>query len=162
MEGIYILLGTNLGDREANLEAARQYIQDQVGTIMHASPIYATAAWGLLEQPDFLNQVVQIHTTQPPETLLQTLLYIEEQMGRIRRVKWGERLIDLDILYYRNEVVDRPNLQVPHPGIAQRRFTLVPLADLAPDALHPTLGKTQTELLEACTDDSEVKRHSGN
>lgn len=159
MEGIYLLLGTNLGDREANLAQARTELEARVGDIVVASPLYATAAWGITEQPDFLNQVLCIDTHLAPELLLQTLLQIEADMGRVRKVKWGERLIDLDILYYHNQVIQQERLTIPHPGIPNRRFTLIPLVDIAPQGIHPVLGLSQLALLQQCPDPLEVHPH---
>lgn len=152
MEGIYLLLGTNLGNRTENLLLAQELIGDQIGVIQAISPIYQTAAWGLENQPDFLNQVIKIDTPLQPEELLQRLLQLETQMGRVRRIKWGERLIDLDILYYHNQTIHTQTLQVPHPGIPNRRFTLIPLVDICPEATHPVLGLKQRQLLEQCQD----------
>ena len=156
MQGIYLLLGTNLGDRQANLERAIQLIEAKGITVTRTSSIYETAAWGIEDQPGFLNQVTQVETELPAGKLLQVLLAIEIEMGRVRIQKWGERLIDLDILYYHDQVIDQKDLQVPHPGIPDRRFTLVPLVELAADAVHPVNGKTQADLLEACPDTLEV------
>ena len=158
MQGIYILLGTNLGDREENLAQAKHLAVREGVRLLAESAIYETAAWGIEDQPGFLNQVIKVETSLSPEALLETLLSIEAEMGRVRKVKWGERLIDLDILYYHDEVIDSEDLSVPHPGIPDRRFTLVPLVELAADEVHPTLNKTQSQLLEICPDELEVKR----
>ena len=152
----YILLGSNLGDRIENLLCARRHIREQAGIIRQSSAIYETAAWGKTDQPAFLNQVVAISTNRGAQALLTILLGIENTMGRERKSKWGERTIDLDILLYENEVINSPSLVVPHPGIAQRRFTLLPLAAIAGHRVHPILNKTMTQLLEECTDPLEV------
>lgn len=157
INGVYILSGSNLGDRMANLAHALQAIEKQAGTLISQSQLYETAAWGLEEQPSFLNQVIEIQTALSPETLLSCLLGIEKQMGRERKQKWGERLIDLDILYYGDLVTESSLLQIPHPHIAERRFTLVPLCELAPLLPHPLLGKTQLQLLKECPDPLEVR-----
>lgn len=157
INGVYILSGSNLGDRMANLAQALQAIEKQAGTLISQSQLYETAAWGLEEQPSFLNQVIEIQTALSPEALLSSLLGIEKQMGRERKQKWGERLIDLDILYYGDLVTESPLLQIPHPHIAARRFTLVPLCELAPLLPHPLLGKTQLQLLKECPDPLEVR-----
>ena len=157
MQGIYLLLGTNLGDRKANLDRAIQLIDAKGITVIQTSSIYETAAWGIEDQPGFLNQVIRVGTQLPAERLLSILLAIELEMGRVRIQKWGERLIDIDILYYLDEVIDKEDLQVPHPGIPDRRFTLVPLVELDAEAMHPVLQKSQQELLEACKDELEVK-----
>ncbi|GAB5527142.1 MAG: 2-amino-4-hydroxy-6-hydroxymethyldihydropteridine diphosphokinase [Roseivirga sp.] len=157
MKGIYLLLGTNLGDREKNLSAARNLMKEEAIELKAVSSIYETAAWGIEQQPGFLNQVLEVATDLSPEALLKTLLAIELEMGRVRIQKWGERLIDIDILYYQDKVVDTADLKVPHPEIPNRRFTLVPLVELAAGEVHPVLGKTQQELLAVCPDGLEVR-----
>ncbi len=157
MKGIYLLLGTNLGDREKNLLTAINLMLERRIAVKAISSVYETAAWGIEEQPGFLNQVLEVATDLSPEALLKTLLAIELEMGRVRIQKWGERLIDIDILYYRDEVIDIPELKVPHLEIPNRRFTLVPLVELAAGEVHPVLGKTQEELLAVCPDTLEVK-----
>ena len=158
MDGVYLLLGSNLGDRHENLSKARQMIREHSGSVIEESGIYVTAPWGISDQPEFYNQVIRISTSLEAEDLLQTLLQIETDMGRERRIKWGERLIDIDILFYGNLVINTDHLVIPHPGIPDRRFTLVPLCELAPDLVHPVLNKTMTELLDKCEDDLEVKK----
>jgi len=153
---IYILIGTNLGHRETNILMARGHIGDKIGTILYSSKVYETAAWGIEDQPDFLNQVITLNTHIDPQSLLEKLLSIETALGRQRKVKWGERIIDLDILFYGDEVIDDEHLTVPHPGIPSRRFTLLPLQEIAPKLIHPTLNKTIEELLAECPDKLEV------
>lgn len=160
MKGIYLLLGTNLGDREENLAAARNLMLEREIAVKAISSVYETAAWGIEEQPGFLNQVLEVATDLSPEALLKTLLGIELEMGRVRIEKWGERLIDIDILYYQDQVIDTPELKVPHPEIPNRRFTLVPLVELAAEEVHPVSGKTQEELLAVCPDTLDVKKIS--
>ena len=158
MQGIYLLLGTNLGEREKNLAHAKKLAEAAGIHVIHESSVYETAAWGIEDQPGFLNQVVEVETELSPLSLLEKLLAIEQEMGRVRKVKWGERLIDLDILYYNNEQMESERLNVPHPGIPDRRFTLVPLVELAADEIHPVLNKSQIELLEVCPDVLKVKK----
>lgn len=150
--GIYLLLGSNLGDRLENLVDARS----RMGAL-RSSHIYVTAAWGNEEQPEFLNQVIEIDTRLTPHELLQKVLETESEMGRVRTDKWGPRVIDIDILFYRDIILKSPDLVIPHPEIQNRRFTLVPLHDLT-NKVHPVLNKTIEELLEECKDPLEVKR----
>ena len=156
MKGIYLLLGSNLGDRLAKLEQARSSIEQQIGAIANMSSIYATAAWGIEDQPDFLNQVVEIETTKSPPDVMAQILLIENQLGRKRHIKWGSRIIDIDILYFGDLIVDEKNLKIPHPENINRNFVLTPLSEIAPNFLHPIVQKTQRELQEVCPDSLEV------
>lgn len=154
----FLLIGTNIGQRAENIEKALEAIQSKIGHILQKSSIYESAAWGREDQKNFLNLVLKIETQLGPWELLDQILEIEKEMGRIRKEKWGERLIDIDILYF-DEVVARSfDLEIPHPGIPERRFTLAPLAELAPQKIHPKLKKTQVELLDACPDQLWVKK----
>lgn len=157
-QGIYLLLGTNLGNRAANLQQATQRVREAVGPVAEASSCYETAAWGMTEQPAFYNQVVRVETALGHEALLRTLQQIEQQLGKVKVGHWRERLIDLDILYYGNRVVRTPWLTLPHPQLQNRRFTLVPLAEIVPRFVHPVLGKSQRQLLDACEDKLAVKQ----
>ncbi len=159
MNDAYLLIGGNMGDRLLNLQQAYFKIEKQAGAIVKKSDVYETAAWGLTEQNAFLNQVLLISTVHTAEELLQKLLYIEQESGRKRIVKMGPRTIDIDILFYNNEIISTSDLTVPHPQIANRRFVLTPLNEIAPDFVHPVLQKTIGELLEKCTDNLEVKKY---
>lgn len=156
--GVYVLLGTNLGDRNTNLTRAKHYISSRVGDIITQSSIYKTLAWGNLHQPDFYNQVIEIRTTLSPEAALRIMLDIEQDMGRIREEKWGPRIIDIDILLWRDQIIKTKSLTVPHPGLPQRSFTLIPLAEIAPEFLHPESEKTITQLLSECNDTLAVEK----
>ena len=155
---IYLLLGSNQGDRLTNLKEARQLLNERIGGLVRSSSLYLTAAWGDIEQPNFYNQVVEMKTELFPAKLLEHILEIELLMGRTRSEKWGPRLIDIDILYYSDLKLDSQTLVIPHPQIQNRRFALEPLAEIAPGFIHPVLLATQQELLEKCTDRLAVTR----
>ena len=156
----YILIGGNIGDRFSNLQTAKELINKQSGTIIKESSVYQTAAWGLKEQPDFLNQVLILSTTLNPETLLRSLLSVEETMGRKRSIKFGPRIIDLDILLINDFLIESEFLTVPHPALQQRKFALIPLNEVAPDLLHPVENKTINQLLTECNDELVVQKIS--
>ena len=155
----YLLIGGNHGDRLARLTTAKDRITAAGGLIILASSLYETAPWGKTDQPDFLNQALEVLTTQEAPAWLLTLLGIEEKMGRKRLEKYGPRLIDIDILFFNNSIIRLPQLTVPHPEIQNRRFALAPLEESAPLLIHPVLGRTIRELLAECTDPLTVKRY---
>lgn len=157
MEGVYLLLGTNLGDRAANLNKALLEISSRIGKVREQSSVYETDAWGKTDQSAFLNMVISVDTLLSPLLILEQISLIEQAIGRIRIEKWRERIIDIDLLYHGSLVVDLPNLKVPHPEIARRRFTLVPLNEIAREFLHPVFLKTQHQLLAACEDPLSVR-----
>jgi 2-amino-4-hydroxy-6-hydroxymethyldihydropteridine diphosphokinase len=157
MDNVYLLIGGNLGDRVENLDKARQLIAQKAGELRQISLIYETAAWGIRDQASFLNQALEIDTKLGPHELLQVILDIEIGMGRVRDQKNGPRLIDIDILFYNDQVIDDPVLSLPHPLMQERRFVLAPLNEICPDFCHPLFLKTVTELLAECSDLLEVK-----
>jgi 2-amino-4-hydroxy-6-hydroxymethyldihydropteridine diphosphokinase len=158
---IYLLLGSNLGDRQALMQSACTLIGERIGQVTQASSLYETAPWGGIEQPSFLNQVLEVTTSLAPEEVLRLILDIEHELGRVRYERWGARHLDVDLLYYGPLHMDTARLTVPHPRLHERRFTLVPLAEIAPDFVHPVLNKTNKELLEACPDQEEVSLFEG-
>ncbi len=160
MNTAYLLTGGNLGERVHNLAMARELIAAQTGNIIAASSLYETAAWGNTDQPAFLNQAIMIETPLNARQLIRRILKIEKKMGRVREEKYGPRLIDIDILLFNNEKHNYQFLKLPHPEMQNRRFTLLPLAEIAPEIIHPVLKKTITELLQECKDELEVKKYS--
>lgn len=158
MHTAYILLGGNIGDRKQHLENAKQHILFYCGTITQQSSIYQTAAWGVTDQPDFYNQVIVIDTLLSPEALMQSLLKIEQIMGRVRSQKMGPRIIDLDILLIDDLIMETDILSLPHPAMTKRRFVLEPLSEISPDKIHPVEKKSITLLLLECRDDLNVQK----
>jgi 2-amino-4-hydroxy-6-hydroxymethyldihydropteridine diphosphokinase len=152
---IIILLGSNLGDRLANLKQAIDSIAS-FSSILQQSNIYQTAAWGNTDQADFLNQAIEIQTHQTAENLMHALLAIESQMGRVRLQKWEPRIIDLDIIFYESAIHTTDFIQIPHPEMQNRAFVLKPLLDLIPHFEHPILKQTIMQLWEKCPDQLEV------
>ncbi len=142
----YLALGTNLGNRQANLKIAKDRLSAGI-EIVKESSIYETAPWGYTDQPQFLNQVIQVRTDFNPFILLWQLKIIERKMGRVKTFRNGPRLIDLDILFYEQRVIDKFYLQIPHPRLHERAFVLIPLAEIAPELIHPVLGLSVQELL---------------
>ncbi len=138
LKTVYLLLGSNLGDREGLIRKAISSISDEIGTIVSVSSFYETAAWGNEDQPSFLNVAIGVETTMTAHGVLERTLKIEEELGRLRQEKWGARLIDIDIILYGQEVIDDgERLQVPHPRMQDRKFVLEPLAEIAGGIEHP-------------------------
>jgi 2-amino-4-hydroxy-6-hydroxymethyldihydropteridine diphosphokinase len=159
MNQVYFLIGGNIGNRVANLEMALKLIEQECGAISHTSAIYETAPWGKKDQPYFLNQALIAFTILSPPKLLENVLAIEKQMGRYRVEKFGSRIIDMDILFYNDEVINTGQLTVPHPEMQNRRFVLEPLAEIAPQKIHPILKKSVKKLLDECPDTLSVKKY---
>ncbi len=158
----YLLLGSNLGHRFSYLYQAQQLIAEQCGEIVNQSSIYETAAWGFTNQPSFYNQVIVLQTNIDPQFLMLTLLEIEEKIGRKREIKYGPRIIDIDILLIDNLTSHTSLLELPHPFLPERRFALLPLSEVAPHLIHPIINKDITQLLDDCTDILEVKKLDNN
>ncbi len=156
----YIALGSNLGDRLANLARARELMHGFI-QIIAESGIYETPPWGVVEQPLFLNQVIKGITQLPPLWLLNHLKSVERQMGRVKSVRFGPRIIDLDILLYGERTISYKRLQVPHPRTLNRAFVLVPLAELSPDLVIPGEKKPVQELLARIDQDGIIKLDQG-
>ncbi len=160
MNRAYLLTGSNLGDREQYLDAARDLINEHCCTIIATSSLYETAAWGKTDQPSFLNQALAIDTSLTARQLIRCILKVEKMMGRIRKEKYGPRLIDIDILLFNNEKHNYQFLKLPHPEMPNRRFALLPLSEIAPGIIHPVLNKTIHVLLKECKDELPVKKYS--
>ena len=156
----FLSAGTNMGDRKAHLEFALRSLS-KGGSVRQASSFYETEPVGYLDQPWFLNQAIELETEFAPHQLLALCQDIESSGGRIRTFRNAPRTLDLDILLYSNSVVRESDLIIPHPRMAERRFVLVPLAQIAPEFVHPLLKKTIRALLESCADASEVRLVSG-
>lgn len=155
---VYLLIGSNLGHREAYLRLAREYVSERIGLITKVSSIYETEPWGVENHPGYLNQVIEVQSDLPPGRLMKTCLDIERKMGRRRTVGINPRPIDLDILLYDDRVVYQKKVTIPHPRLHLRNFTLIPLAEIASEVVHPILNKTIGVLLDSSRDNSTVTK----
>jgi 2-amino-4-hydroxy-6-hydroxymethyldihydropteridine diphosphokinase len=159
MIDVYLLLGSNLGNRLQYLKEALACIVAKAGHLVEQSGVYETQSWGKANAPDYLNQVVLIRTQLAARPLLKTLLNIEQELGRLREERWGSRTIDIDILFYGDEIIDEPELTVPHPQLHKRRFTLEPLAEIAPLLVHPVMQKSVDILKSELDDTLQIKKY---
>jgi 2-amino-4-hydroxy-6-hydroxymethyldihydropteridine diphosphokinase len=162
MKAAYLLIGGNIGDRLGFMAGAKEKLKQNGIELIRQSSIYETAAWGITDQPSFLNQVLEIATSLTPDQLLSELLTIEQELGRIRAEKNGARTIDIDILYFGSKIIAKPGLSIPHDRISIRRFVLVPLVELIPDFIDPKTCKTILEMLNDCPDTLEVTVYEKN
>jgi 2-amino-4-hydroxy-6-hydroxymethyldihydropteridine diphosphokinase len=158
MNSVFLLLGSNLGNREQYLQQAIALIDTNIAPVTKTSSIYETQSWGKTDAPDYLNQVITLQTEIQAAQLLRKILDIELMLGRKRVEKWGSRTIDIDILFYGDEIINGENLQVPHPELHKRRFTLEPLAEIAPGLVHPVLKMTILALKNELKDGLIVKK----
>lgn len=156
---IYLLLGSNIGNREQKFEQAKKHIEKKIGTIIRQSSHYETAAWGKTDQDDFLNQVIIVETRYSADKIMLTILDIEKKLGRIRTIKNAPRTIDIDILFFNKDIISQSHLSVPHPEIQNRRFVLIPLNELSANLIHPVFNKTIHQLLKKCKDTLNVKKY---
>ena len=157
MNSVYLLIGGNLGDRIQNLDIARSLIEKKIGNITRTSSLYETASWGITDQPHFLNQVLLLETNFSPEETIQLILSIENKMGRVRTQKNASRIIDIDILFFNDDIIDKQHLTIPHPEIQNRKFALIPMNEIAPAHIHPVFKKSIKDLLSTSADMLEVK-----
>ncbi|MFD2033354.1 2-amino-4-hydroxy-6-hydroxymethyldihydropteridine diphosphokinase [Belliella marina] len=158
MKQVILIIGGNRGDRKALISEAKSMLEQSLGKVKVASSIYETQAWGEQSEGDYLNQVLSFDTSLEADQVLDIALGIEDKLGREREIKWGNRTMDIDILYYADEIIEKAQLKVPHPYLSKRRFVLVPLVEVIPDFVHPQFHVTNRELLEKCGDDSKVLR----
>lgn len=159
MNTVYLLLGSNMGNSEQMLTVATNMIEKNIGKLTKSSSIYRTAAWGNEDQPDFLNQIIIISSSLSSSNTLKEMFVIEKEMGRVRTTKNAARVIDIDMLFFNDEIIQTETLTVPHPQIQNRRFVLVPLAEIALDFIHPLLKKSSIELLSICSDKLNVQKN---
>ncbi len=152
----WLLIGGNMGHRKENLRNATLLISEYCGEVIRASSLYETAAWGKEDQPAFLNQALEVCTSLHSRALLSEILSIENRLGRSRTEKYGPRLIDIDILFFDDDIIKEPGLDIPHPRIQERRFVLVPLAEIAAGKIHPVLKQPVSRLLADCNDPLQV------
>lgn len=158
MHEVFLLLGSNLGNRELFLKQAIDYISAEIAPVVKKSSVYETQSWGKTDAPDYLNQVIFLKTAFNPIAVLEKVLNIENKLGRHREEKWGSRIIDIDILFFDQQIINEPGLIVPHPELQKRRFTLEPLAEIAPDWVHPVFKKNILRLKYELIDELNVKK----
>ncbi len=157
LEKIYLHTGSNLGQKEEHLERAMQLIDENIGRITAQSDIYETEAWGNNDQPNFVNQAFEVLTSLSPTELMSQILKIEASMGRIRSQKWTARIIDIDIIFYGDQIIKTENLVIPHPFMHERNFVLIPLLEIAEDFIHPGLSLSIRKLVDHSKDRLKVK-----
>jgi 2-amino-4-hydroxy-6-hydroxymethyldihydropteridine diphosphokinase len=156
----FLGIGTNLGDREQNISKSIALINDAIGEVTTTSHIYETEPWGFESENTFLNIVLKVQTELKPVALLRKIHGIENQLGRVRNdTQYSSRIVDIDILFYNNIIINRKNMQIPHPRVSERRFVLVPLCEIEPDGIHPVLGKSFSNMLDECRDDKKVREY---
>ncbi len=158
---VLLSLGSNLGDRDSNLRNALERLEEVGISVTRQSSLYETEPVDLQDQPNFVNLVCEVETHLSPDQLLEICLAVERKMGRKRKQRWAARKIDIDILFYGQEIIDQPQLRIPHPRLSQRRFVLVPLREIHSSFRDPETGKTVTQLCSLCPDRSWVRRRGG-
>ncbi len=161
MNDVYLSLGSNQGNRIRWLEQAVKLLQQKCGVVASVSSYYETKAWGITDQPDFINMCVCLQTELTALDLLVEIHSIETQLGRQRHIKWGPRTLDIDILFYNHDIITVGDLILPHPFLQERMFVLMPLCDIAAGYVHPVLNKTVSQLLAECPDELNIKKFDG-
>lgn len=156
MEKLVLIIGGNLGDRLRLIKKAKKLLEERIGKVLTTSSIFETEAWGGSSQGDYLNQVLVFQTAMDPLQVLECIQEIENHLERKREVKWGNRTMDIDILYFGERIIISKKLTLPHPYLEKRKFVLEPLSQILPDFIHPSLGKSHLELLKICQDNSKV------
>ena len=160
MNTVYLQLGSNLGEREHLISDAVQEISEHVGKVNVRSQIYESTPWRVDGQENYLNQIIEVKTLLSAEATLATILKIENDLGRVRIEKWGERLIDIDIIFFNNEIIETPDLCIPHKHMHERNFVLAPLNEIVPDFIHPKYNKTVSELFNESKDTEKVVEYA--
>jgi len=159
MNKVYLSLGSNRGNRSANLERAITLLSEWAGDVVTVSSVYETPPWQMTDKTNFFNQVLLLETAFDPAQLIDTIILVETMMGRKRTgIKYEPRIIDIDILFYNDAQINTEELTIPHPLIAERRFVLEPLTEIAPGFMYPLLKKTVTQLRDECEDKSKIKK----
>ncbi|MCH7400695.1 2-amino-4-hydroxy-6-hydroxymethyldihydropteridine diphosphokinase [Belliella kenyensis] len=154
---VVLLIGGNLGDRFRLIADAKRKILKEIGEVKKQSSLYETAAWGEKSTMDFINQALLIYTTLSAQEVLHVALSIEKSLGRERVEKWGDRTMDIDVIFYGDSIIDEPDLIIPHPFMKERKFVLVPIVEILPDWIHPVLKMSMKEMLSACEDQCDVR-----
>ncbi|MFT6337937.1 MAG: 2-amino-4-hydroxy-6-hydroxymethyldihydropteridine diphosphokinase [Saprospiraceae bacterium] len=154
----HLHLGSNQGDRKVQLARAIQMIEESIGPVLSSSAMYETDAWGKIDQNDFINIALEVEHYMTPNQLLKTVNKIEDQIGRIRLERWGPRLIDIDIIFIEDIVIDTEKLTIPHRLMHKRNFVLYPMVEIAAEFIHPVLNEYLSSILEDCEDETEVRR----
>ena len=160
MNIVFLQLGSNLGERESLLQDAIIAIEGRIGKVVEKSKVYESTPWRVDGQENYLNQIVKVKTELLADDILSTVLDIEKELGRIRLEKWGERLIDIDIIFYNDSIIETAQLCVPHKHMHERMFVLTPMHNIAPEMVHPIYNKTVAELLQICKDTELVKEYA--
>ena len=160
MNTLFLQLGSNMGDRNAYLQKARKLITEKIGMIKKRSRIYESVPWGIENQNNYLNQVLELKSKFTADEVLQKILDIENKIGRIRNEKWEERIIDIDILLYNDLIIEKEGLCIPHIHLHNRKFVLTPLHEISPDYVHPKYRKKVSELMQECKDTEKVEEYA--